>query len=95
MGLFGLFKSKEEKKALKIKKEVIGDSVTCSLCGKTFYELKTERIPYELSQKYYFDSVSQCTRCGRFYCRGGYDIVCAMRGCLCGGRDYIVPKFLN
>jgi len=88
MGLFSLFKSKVEK-------EAIGNSLTCAVCGKVYYELKASSLPFELTKKYYLDTAVQCNTCGKVYCSGGYGRFCSMRGCSCGGRVYIAKNCVS
>jgi ribosomal protein L37E len=73
------FKSEAEKM-------YIGDSVTCEICGRKYYRLKTSRLPVELIGKYSHASVVTCRRCGRVYCHGGIVSSCSMMmggGCKC------------
>jgi hypothetical protein len=78
MGLFNFFKSESENKYL-------GNSVTCEVCGKKYYELKANSLPMELIGKYRLASVYTCKKCGRVYCGVSYSFgsPCMTQGCKC------------
>jgi hypothetical protein len=75
-----MFKSKAERM-------YIGDSVTCAVCGRKYYKLKSSSIPFELIGKYYAASVVICSRCGRAYCSGGGISSCSVRIMMTGGCE--------
>ena len=84
----------------KAEKQSIGDAVTCQICGKKYYELKTPSLPVELIGKYEIKTLAICNRCGRVYCMGGgFGMSCTTRtamnnGCQCsqGLRFEVVGK---
>lgn len=88
MALFGsLFKSKAEK-------EFLGDAVTCARCGKQYYEIKGQRMPFELIGKYDDETAAKCQSCGKVYCSQSFaGLSCKMRGCSCGGHSFVIEHY--
>ncbi len=68
----------------------LGQSVKCSRCGTTFYEIADNSAIVSLRKKYYPTFVVRCADCGKHVCE-----YCMLRGCPCGGTRMITLNVMK